>query len=75
MLYFSPPTLRRLTVDHSSWMRAGYRSGFVSETVIDQANPNIHTAKDEIDGVDVTYMAEFVRLGVGMAEELAGEIP
>jgi len=58
--------------DHSSWKRAGYRSAFAMETEFHSANPNIHTSRDTVDGVDVTWMAEFVKVGVGMAGELAG---
>ena len=54
-------------------MRAGYRAGFVTETDIQSANPNIHTSQDDIEGVDITYMAEFAKLGIGMAQELAGK--
>jgi hypothetical protein len=39
---------------------------------VHSANPNIHTSKDDIDGVDITWMAEFVKLGIGMAGELGG---
>ena len=59
-------------VDHSSWKRAGYRSAFAMETEFHSSNPNIHTSRDDVDGVDITWMAEFVKVGVGMAGELAG---
>lgn len=59
-------------VDHSSWKRAGYRSAFAMETEFRSSNPNIHTSRDDVDGVDVTWMAEFVKVGIGMAGELAG---
>lgn len=59
-------------IDHSSWKRAGYRSAFAMETEFHSSNPNIHTSRDDVDGVDVTWMAEFAKVGVGMAGELAG---
>lgn len=59
-------------VDHSSWKRAGYRSAFAMETEFHSSNPNIHTSRDDVDVVDVTWMAEFVKVGIGMAGELAG---
>ena len=58
--------------DHSSWKRAGYRSAFAMETEFHSSNPNIHTSRDDIDNVDFTWMAEFVKVGIGMAGELAG---
>jgi hypothetical protein len=42
------------------------------ETEFHSSNPNIHTSRDGVDGVDVTWMAEFARVGVGMAGELGG---
>jgi len=53
-------------------MRAGYRSAFAIETEFHSSNPNIHTSRDDIDGVDVTWMAEFSKMGIGLAGELAG---
>ena len=68
------PLLQRVDaeLDHSSWKRAGYRSSFAMETEFHSSNPNIHTSKDVVQGVDVTWMAEFVKVGIGMAGELAG---
>ena len=59
-------------LDHSSWTRAGYRSAFVVETAVSAHNPNIHTPADDIDGIDITWAAEFVKIGIGMAGELGG---
>jgi bacterial leucyl aminopeptidase len=53
-------------------MRAGYRSAFAIETEFHSSNPNIHTSRDDVDGVDVTWMAEFAKMGIGLAGELAG---
>lgn len=62
----------RANIDHSSWKRAGYRSAFAMETEFHASNPKIHTSRDDVDNVDITWMAEFVKVGVGMAGELAG---
>jgi bacterial leucyl aminopeptidase len=61
-------------LDHSSWIRAGYRSAFASETDIKASNPNIHTSRDDVDLLDFTYIAEFVKVGVGLAVELGGKV-
>ena len=58
-------------IDHSSWKRAGYRSAFAMETEFHSSNPDIHTSRDDISNVDVTWMAEFAKMGIGMAGELA----
>lgn len=58
-------------LDHSSWKRAGYRSAFAMETEFHSSNPNIHTASDDVTGVDITWMVEFAKVGIGMAGELA----
>jgi hypothetical protein len=42
------------------------------ETEFHSSNPNIHTSGDDVDKVDITWMAEFVKVGVGLAGELAG---
>jgi bacterial leucyl aminopeptidase len=63
-----------LTLDHSSWIRAGYRSVFAIETELRASNPNIHTPHDDVNSLDITYMAEFVKVGVGMAVELGAKV-
>jgi hypothetical protein len=42
------------------------------ETEFHSSNPNIHTSRDDVDNVDFTWMAEFVKVGIGMAGEVAG---
>jgi len=57
--------------DHASWTKAGYRSSFPFEAAFEKDNPNIHTKNDVWDILNVDQGAEFVRIAVGFAVELA----
>jgi leucyl aminopeptidase len=57
--------------DHASWNRQGYTDGFVFEATFANSNPYIHTPNDLRSRLSQTHCAEFAKLGVGFAIELA----
>jgi bacterial leucyl aminopeptidase len=56
------------TSDHASWISAGYKACFPFEA---QTNPNIHTARDTIDKLNMKNAIEWVKLGVSFVIELS----
>jgi len=54
--------------DHASWLSAGYKACFPFEA---QQNPNIHTARDTIDKLNLTNAIEWVKLGVSYVIEMS----
>jgi len=57
--------------DHASWYRDGFTDACVSESTIPNSNPYIHTPNDQRNRLSQTHCAEFAKLGVGFAIELA----
>ena len=57
--------------DHASWSKAGYRSGFLTEGRFSEMNPNIHGVRDTVDKIDFDHAAEFTKLILAFAVELA----
>lgn len=57
--------------DHASWTAAGYASAFPFETEFSRYNPDIHTPKDTLDGLDSAHGVRFLKLGIAFAVELA----
>jgi leucyl aminopeptidase len=53
--------------DHASWIAAGYKACFPFEQ---QTNPNIHTARDTIDKLNLRNAIEWVKLGVSFVIEM-----
>ncbi|KAI8805697.1 putative leucine aminopeptidase 1 [Cladochytrium replicatum] len=57
--------------DHASWNRTSYPSALPFEATISTDNPNIHSARDVIDGlVNFDHMVQFARVGLGFLIEL-----
>jgi len=54
--------------DHASWQAAGYKACFPFEA---QQNPNIHTARDTIDKLNMQNAIEWVKLGVSFVIEMS----
>lgn len=61
--------------DHASWTESGYPATFPFEALMEDDNPNIHTAKDTVtDGrLDAAFGLHFVKLATSFAVELASE--
>ncbi|WP_133129926.1 aminopeptidase LapA [Legionella yabuuchiae] len=57
--------------DHASWMAEGIPAAFPCETSFEQHNPYIHSALDTIDLLSTEHMANFAKLGLAFAIELA----
>ncbi|BGP19530.1 hypothetical protein JCM10213_000129 [Rhodosporidiobolus nylandii] len=62
--------------DHGSWTRNGFPSSCLAEGKFADSNPNMHSTADIVDRPDGAYsfghIAQFVRVGVAFAVELAG---
>lgn len=56
--------------DHASWNRQGYPSAFPFESSFDNMNHKIHTAKDNMDTVNVEHAIRFVKLGAAWIAEM-----
>jgi leucyl aminopeptidase len=56
--------------DHASFTAQGFPAIFPFELPFGEHNSNIHTPRDTIDKLDMTYAAEFAKLGVAFATEL-----
>lgn len=57
--------------DHAAWYFEGIPTAFPCETSFEAHNPYIHTAGDTIDLLSVEHMANFTKLGLAFAIELA----
>lgn len=57
--------------DHVSWSNAGVPAAFPCETDFPHHNPNIHTANDRKEYLNLEHMTNFSKLGVAFAVELA----
>lgn len=57
--------------DHYSWQSEGFPAAFPCETAFNNHNPYIHTRSDTIDRLSPEHMANFAKLGVAFAIELA----
>lgn len=57
--------------DHVSWMDAGIPAAFPCESNFENHNTSIHTPMDTADKLVPEHMANFTRLGVAFAIELA----
>lgn len=57
--------------DHVSWNTEGIPVAFPCETSFEDYNPDIHTAKDKMDPLDIEHMTNFTKLGIAFAVELA----
>ncbi|MGQ3888308.1 aminopeptidase LapA [Legionella sp. CNM-1927-20] len=59
--------------DHASWDDEGIPAVFPCETNFEDHNPYIHTSRDTIDRLTPEHMANFSKLGLAFAIELASE--
>jgi leucyl aminopeptidase len=57
--------------DHASWTAAKIKSAFPFEASFGNDNPNIHQSTDTIDRLSLSHIADFTKLGVAFAVELA----
>lgn len=57
--------------DHASWKKAGIKAAFPFEASFHEANPYIHRSTDTISLLSRDHMADFVKLGLAFAVELA----
>jgi bacterial leucyl aminopeptidase len=57
--------------DHASWMAEGIPAAFPCETDFENHNTKIHTSQDTIDRLTPEHMANFAKLGLAFAIELA----
>lgn len=58
--------------DHIAWYENGNRVAYPFETMEDESNPYIHTRDDKQSKISVDHVADFVKLSLGFAVELAG---
>nr|AGJ83951.1 aminopeptidase [Glaciozyma antarctica] len=60
--------------DHSSWTKVGAPSSCIAEGKFEDSNPNMHSSRDTIDlpGFSFEHMAQFARVGIAFAWEMAG---
>eukprot|EP00047_Mylnosiga_fluctuans_P017276 m.60182 g.60182 ORF g.60182 m.60182 type:complete len:380 (+) comp7011_c0_seq3:102-1241(+) len=61
--------------DHASWYRTGVPSAMPFETVFNQHNPYIHSARDIIDHLDLNHGKQFVILAIAHLVELGNTVP
>ncbi len=59
--------------DHASWDDEGIPAAFPCETSFEDHNPYIHSSKDTMDRLTPEHMANFSKLGLAFAIELASE--
>lgn len=59
--------------DHASWTEVGIPAAFPCETDFENHNSKIHTSQDTIDRLTPEHMANFSKLGVAFAIELASD--
>lgn len=59
--------------DHASWMEEGIPAAFPCETDFANHNQAIHTSRDTMDRLTPEHMANFTRLGLAFALELAAK--
>lgn len=59
--------------DHASWDEEGIPAAFPCESNFDEHNPHIHTSKDTADLLSLEHMANFSKLALAFAIELATE--
>ncbi|MBX3708249.1 MAG: M20/M25/M40 family metallo-hydrolase [Gammaproteobacteria bacterium] len=57
--------------DHASWNKAGFPAAIPFEAAFGKDNPYIHTANDTINILSINHMANFAKLGIAFAVELA----
>jgi len=57
--------------DHASWNQAGFAASFPFEAQFGKDDPYIHTSRDTMDILSLSHMADFAKLGVAFAVELA----
>lgn len=60
--------------DHASWHKAGFTASMPVETEFGKEDPYIHTSDDTMDILSLNHMADFVKLGVAFAVEMAEPI-
>jgi Zn-dependent M28 family amino/carboxypeptidase len=58
--------------DHASWYRNGFPSSFAYEEEAVKGNPYYHSVDDVVEHIDFKHAAEYVKLALGFAVELAG---
>lgn len=66
-----PLPITRDGIDHASWRKYGYPSGFVIESTFEDSNQFIHTSSDTADKLSFEHMKEFAKLVVAFAIELS----
>jgi leucyl aminopeptidase len=60
--------------DHASWAKAGFPAVFPTEGAsMREINPNLHTTRDTLSHLNMTYGMHFARLGLAFAIETAGK--
>lgn len=59
--------------DHASWTEEGIPSAFPCESNFDEHNPYIHSSSDTMDIITLEHMANFTKLAISFAIELASE--
>lgn len=59
--------------DHASWMEEGIPAAFPCETAFENHNQAIHSDKDTMDRLTPAHMANFAKLGLAFAIELAAK--
>lgn len=59
--------------DHASWHKIGIPAAFPCETSFEEHNPYIHTSSDTMDRLNSDHMANFAKLGLAFAVELASK--
>lgn len=57
--------------DHASWNKAGFKASFPFEAAFNKDDPYIHTPDDKMDVLSLDHMADFAKLGIAFAVELA----
>lgn len=57
--------------DHASWHGAGFTAAAPFEAKYGQENKNIHSARDTMDLLSLDHMANFTKLAIAAAVELA----
>lgn len=61
--------------DHASWNKRGFIAAFPFEAAFGKDDPYIHSKNDLMEGIlSLDHIADFAKLGVAFAVELAGPI-
>jgi leucyl aminopeptidase len=56
--------------DHANWYREGFKTTYPSATTLDDDNPNVHTARDKLETINLEHMVNFTKLGLAFSTEL-----